>query len=223
MKKFGYAASAIVLGIISAAASAADFSYVGDLYVQGGTQGVGIGYAMPLTPWMGLHADINGFGTSHTFTSGGNTYNGHLHLLSSGAYFDLFPIPSSAFRLTAGLLFNDDKLSGNAAATNGTYTINGKSYIAPPGTVASASAKYPAVMPYFGVGFGHKPVTTRGLGFTADLGVAYGNPHVSYTVSPVLVALAGANNVAAEEQNIQNTVSHYRFYPIVQIGATYHF
>jgi hypothetical protein len=46
-----------------------------------------------------------------------------------------------------------------------------------------------------------------GFGFMADLGVAYGGPHVSYTVSPSLLALAGASNVNAEEQNIGNTAN----------------
>jgi len=92
-----------------------------------------------------------------------------------------------------------------------------------PNATASATVKYPSVMPYLGIGFGHKPVTTRGFGFMADLGVAYGRPHVSYTVSPALLALAGANNVNAEEQDISNTANRYRFYPIVQVGVSYRF
>jgi hypothetical protein len=209
--------------LIAGSAHADGFSPLGDLYLQGGTQGGGIGYAFPLTSWAGLHADINGAGFSHTFSSGGNTYDAHAHLLSGGTYLDLFPFAASSFRVTAGAFFNDDTLTGNAVPTNGTYTFNGLTVPAIPGATATATAKYPSVMPYFGIGFGHKPVTTRGFGFVADLGVAYGRPHVSYNVSPVLVALAGANNVAAEEQSIQQTVNRYRFYPVVQIGVSYRF
>ena len=197
-------------------------AHAAELYLQGGTQGVGVGYAQPLASWAGVHADINGFGLSHKFSAGNMDYDGHVHLLSGGTYLDLFPIKSSAFRVTAGLLFNNDYVSGNAVSHDGTYNINGTTYAAPGATV-SAKVKYPTVMPYIGLGFGHKPEATRGFGFTADVGVAYGKPRVDYNVSPDLVAIAGADNVNAEEQKIRNSVNHYRWYPIVQIGLTYRF
>jgi hypothetical protein len=197
-------------------------AHAGDIYLQGGTQGIGLGYAQPLAPWVGVRADVNGFGLSHQFNSGGATYDAHLHLFSGGTYVDLFPFASSSFRVSAGAMFDDDYLHGNAVSSNGSVVVNGTTFFSPNAT-ASATVKYPSVMPYLGIGFGHKPVTTRGFGFMADLGVAYGRPHVSYTVSPALLALAGANNVNAEEQDISNTANRYRFYPIVQVGVSYRF
>ncbi|CAE6822050.1 hypothetical protein R70006_06248 [Paraburkholderia domus] len=216
--KFHFVAAALAAGLVASAAHAD----VGDIYLQGGTQGIGIGYAQPLTSWAGLRADLNGFGLSHTFHAGDLDYSGRLHLFSAGTYLDLFPIKSSSFRVSAGLLFNDDYARGNAVSDNGSYTINGTSYYAP-GSTISAKVSYPTVMPYFGLGFGHKPVTTRGLGFTADLGVAYGKPHVDYQVSPQLVAIAGADNINAEVQSVQSKANRYRWYPILQVGLSYRF
>jgi hypothetical protein len=214
--KFVTSAALIAASVFATAAHAAE------VYLQGGTQGVGVGYAQPLTSWAGLHADLNGFGLSHKFSAGNMNYDGQVHLLSGGTYLDLFPIKSSAFRLTAGLLFNNDYVRGDAVSQNGTYNINGTTYSAPGATV-SAKVSYPTVMPYLGLGFGHKPEATRGFGFTADIGVAYGKPRVGYNVSPELVAIAGADNVYAEEQKIRNSVNRYRLYPIVQVGVTYRF
>lgn len=209
--------AALVLGMGSISAA-----HAGDLYIQGGTQGVGLGYAQPITSFFGVHADINGGSLSHTLTAGDLNYDARLHLLSGGIYADLFPIPSSGFRLTAGVLLNDTYLSGNAQSQNGTYKINGREYYAP-GSSVSAKVSYPTAMPYIGIGFGHKPVATAGLGFTADIGVAYGRPHVDFRASPELIAIAGQSNVNAEESQLRDKASNYRFYPILQIGLTYRF
>jgi hypothetical protein len=210
-------AMAIAAGLMFGASAQA-----AEVYLQSGTQGIGIGYAQPITSWAGVHADINGFGLSHTFSAGSMDYDGHLRLFNAGTYLDLFPFQSSSFRVTTGLIFNDDYLSGNAVSPNGNYTINGTTYNVP-GSSVNAKVSLPTVMPYFGLGFGHKPVTTRGFGLTADVGVAYGKPHVSYNISPGLDSIAGQDNVNAEVQKIQSSANKYRWYPIVQVGVSYRF
>ncbi|SAL03601.1 hypothetical protein AWB83_06835 [Caballeronia ptereochthonis] len=77
------------------------------------------------------------------------------------------------WRITAGVRFNDDSLTAVSQTDNGTYVFAGKRFAVPPGAYATAKAAYPLAMPYFGVGFGHKPVG-KGFGFVADIGVAYG-------------------------------------------------
>ena len=91
------------------------------------------------------------------------------------------------------------------------------------GQTIHAKAKYPAVRPYLGIGFGHSPHATRGWGMFFDAGVAYGRPHLDYDVPAAIVAEAGQANVNAEEQQLQSKVDRFRFYPIVKIGATYRF
>ncbi|WP_114814672.1 hypothetical protein [Paraburkholderia kururiensis] len=192
-----------------------------EIYLQGGTQGGGAGLAVGVTNWLGLHADVNGFAFNHSFNAGGNEFNGHLRILHGGGYLDLFPFASSSFRLTGGLLLDADRLQGNAVPTNGTFSLNGKAYPALPGAYANATVKYPVAMPYLGIGFGHKP-TSKGFGLVADVGVAYGRPRVDFSVSPDLQALADGD-IQREEQKIRDSVQRYRFYPIVQIGASYRF
>jgi hypothetical protein len=207
----------VAIGILSAGPSV----QAQEIYLQGGTQGGGIGAAFGMSNWLGLRADINAFGLPHSFTAGGNTYDAHVRLLQGGGYLDVFPFAASSFRLSGGLLINADRLTGNAIPVNGAFTLNGNRYPALPGAYASVTVKYPAAMPYFGIGFGHKPAG-RGFGLVADLGVAYGRPRVDFSVSPDLSA-AGGSDVQGEEQQIRDSVQRYRVYPILQFGASYRF
>jgi hypothetical protein len=45
-----------------------------EVFLEGGTLGVGIGAALNVTSWFGLHADFNAINLSHDFTVGGNRY-----------------------------------------------------------------------------------------------------------------------------------------------------
>jgi hypothetical protein len=142
-----------------------------EVYVQGGTQGLGVGAALGISPNFGVHADFKAFNLSHDFAVDGNRYQGDIRLRQGGLYLDYFPWSSVGFRVTGGVLFTDDTLTGVSTPTSGTYDFGGKRYPAVPGESSTASARYPTVMPYFGFRFGHRP-TGKGFGFIADLGVA---------------------------------------------------
>ncbi|MGF6771564.1 hypothetical protein P3T18_004051 [Paraburkholderia sp. GAS199] len=193
-----------------------------EIYVHGGTLGAGIGAALPLTSWSGVHAEIEGLGFSHSVDVDENRYDGHLKLLQGGLYLDLFPFSSSGFRVTAGALLNDDELSAHAVPNaQGNYKI-GDDYVPAVGAAPSATATLPHVMPYLGIGYGHKPVS-KGFGLTFDLGVAYGRPRVSYNVPQIYSLFTTQANIDKEEKDISDKVSRYKLYPVVQIGVTYRF
>jgi len=193
-----------------------------EVYVLGGTLGAGVGAAYPFNSWAGVHADVEGFGLSHSFNVSGSEYDGHLSLKQGGLYLDLFPFSSSGFRVTGGALFNGDELTAHAVPNaDGNYKI-GNDYVPAIGAAPSATARFPSVMPYLGVGYGHKPVS-KGFGFMCDLGVAYGRPHVSYFVPAIYSQLTTQANIDQEQQNITNQVEKYRWYPVVQLGVTYRF
>lgn len=193
-----------------------------EVYVTGGTLGAGLGGAWNFNPHVGLHLDAEGFGFSHSVTVDDNQYDGHLSLKQGGLYLDLFPFASSAFRVTAGALINDDTLDAHAVPNaDGNYKI-GNEYVPAIGAAPSATATMPHVMPYLGIGYGHKK-QTKGFGLTADLGVAYGRPHVSYSVPDVYSQLVSQQDIADEEQQLSNKIDKYRWYPVVQLGVTYRF
>ncbi|MFM0408765.1 hypothetical protein [Paraburkholderia dipogonis] len=201
-------------------------SYAQEIYLQGGTQGIGIGAALAISSWFGLHADFNAINFSHNFSVGGNRYEDGVRLRQGGIYGDFFPWSNSGLRIIAGLRLTDDEVSGNSVPTNGTYTFKGKTTPAFPGEYATATVKYPTAMPYLGVGYGFRPAA-KGFGLTAELGVAYGIPHSSYSLSPALTQAAGpalSQEIAATGlQQLREKASPYRWYPTVQIGISYHF
>lgn len=215
----------VMLGVVAVLASAvvAAPAMAQEVYLQGGTQGGGIGASIGVTSWLGFHADIDGMNISHSFHAGGNKFDGELHVRHEGVYADLFPFPRSGFRISAGAMFSQDRLTGTAVPENGNYKIGG--YTVPAGIfagqTASVTAKFPAVMPYLGFGYGHQPLH-KGFGFVADVGVAYGKPSVGFSVPPQLTQYA-ASPLAQEEQEIRNSIQKVKFFPVVQVGISYRF
>ncbi|MFP3184551.1 MAG: hypothetical protein RXS25_27965, partial [Paraburkholderia sp.] len=69
--------AALVAAIAMLAAGAAHSQ---EVYVQGGSLGAGVGAAMPLNSWAGVHAELEGLGFSHSVNVDGNQYDGHLRL-----------------------------------------------------------------------------------------------------------------------------------------------
>ena len=199
--------------------------YAQEIFTQGGTQGIGVGAAFALGSSFAVHADFNGMQFHHSFTLGGNFYKDDVRFRHGGIYLDYFPFENRGWRITAGVRFNDDSLTAVSQPQNGTYVFDGERFAVPPGATATASAKYPVAMPYFGFGFGHKPVD-KGFGFVADIGVAYGVPKTSYTLSPALAQIAGSNSaviISTGEQELEQQAWRYRWFPVVQIGVSYRF
>jgi hypothetical protein len=212
-------AAAVSITITIGAASTA---HAQEVYVQGGTLGAGIGAAYSINNWAGVHAEVEGFGLSHSFDVDDNKYDGHLSLKQGGLYFDLFPFSNSGFRLTGGAIINGDELDATAIPdSDGNFKI-GNDFVPAIGAAPTATVKFPAVMPYLGLGYGHKPVS-KGFGFTCDLGVAYGKPRVSYSVPAIYSLFTTQANIDQEEQNISNRVQRYKVYPVVQVGVSYRF
>jgi hypothetical protein len=193
-----------------------------EIYVHGGSLGAGVGAALPLTSWAGVHAEVEGFGLSHSVHANDNEYDGHLKLLQGGLYLDLFPFSSSGFRVTAGALINDDELSAHAVPNaQGNYKI-GDDYVPAVAAAPSATVTLPRVMPYLGIGYGHKPVS-KGFGLTFDLGVAYGRPRTTYNVPAIYSMFTTQANIDEQERKISDKVERYKVYPVLQIGVSYRF
>jgi hypothetical protein len=215
---------AFVAGLVVLAASVfGTAAHAREVYGSIGTEGLGVGYSQPIGTYSNVRADINGISIGHNFTAGDVNYDGTLKLVHAGIYADFFPAPSVIpFRFTAGVLIGDDELNATASSMSGSYTFNGVTVPAN-GQQVRATAKFPAVRPYVGIGFGHTPKAKKGFSAFFDAGVAFGKPHLTYDVPADIVAAAGQDNVNAEEQNLQNKVDKVRFYPIVKVGVTYRF
>jgi len=215
--------AALTTILIAGVASTANAQSHNEVYGSVGTEGFGVGYGYGINQNFGARVEVNGFSYSHNFNAGDLSYDGNLRLIHGALLGDYFPAPQIfPIRLTAGLLIGGDQLSGDATSTQGTYTINGVT-VPSQGETIHANIKFPTVRPYVGLGFGHNPNAKKGLSMAFDAGVAIGKPNVSFDVPADIANAAGAENVAAEEQNLQSKANKFPVYPIVKISFTYRF
>ncbi|CAB3780218.1 hypothetical protein [Pararobbsia alpina] len=217
MKKVAVALAVATLAIVAAPAA-----YAQEIYTNVGTEGLGAGYGYSINSFVNVRGEFNGMAFSRSFDAGDAHYDGKVNLYHGGLYADVFPVPAIiGFRVTAGLLIGGDNISADATSMSGTYTINGVT-VPTNGEVIHAKAKFSAVRPYLGIGFGHNPMN-RGLSMFFDAGVAFGKPSVSYDVPADIAAAAGPQNVAAEEASLQDKANNLSVYPIIKVGLSYRF
>lgn len=197
-----------------------------DLGVTVGTIGLGIEGGMVIVPNEFAARISTGFMSLNTNTvSNGIDYNGNVDLKNFALLGDYHPFMGS-FRLTGGLVLNDDSLSLSATPTAGqTYTLNGQTYTASPGDHANASIGFNKVAPYVGIGFG-SAAADAGLHFTSDFGLMYmGAPSASLSITTANPsAQSAANQYAVSAQNQLNAdLSSYKWYPVAKVGIVYRF
>ena len=197
------------------------FAQATEVYTGVGTTGFKLGLSHAMTEQVGIRAEYNGMDYSRDINTSDIDYNGKIKFQSAGLYLDFYPWLNNGFRVSAGALAGNNKITANGKANNGSFNINGTNYSAA-GQSVSVSAEFPTVQPYVGLGYGFTP-KRAGVGLFADLGVAYGKPSSQLTVSQGLLNQAGQSNVNAEQQKLQDKLNDFRFYPVATIGISYAF
>lgn len=187
------------------------------------TLGLGLEAVVPLTQTVDGRIGVNAYNysISQSSTSNGQTTNyfGKLKLGSLEALADWHPFDGS-FRLTGGLLYNNNNLSMTAQATGGSVNIGGTSYPANPGDYVDASVKFKKIAPYLGIGWGSVPKDS-GFSFTSDIGVLFqGSPTTSVTTN---ISGATASDISKANSDLSSSVSRFKMYPVVSIGMGYAF
>lgn len=203
--------TAALLAISAMSASATE------IYTGAGTTGFVLGAGSKLNDNFGVRAEGNYLNYSHSFSTSDVNYDAKIKFQDFSLLADYFPFSGSGFRLSAGAVVGNDKLSGQATGQSGTVTINGNQYSAA-GQSLNVSAKFPTVRPYVGIGYGHH--ADKGLSFFVDLGVEYGKASVDLTASPGLAAQAGQANIDAERNKVQDKVNKLNAYPVFRLGVS---
>jgi len=189
------------------------------------TLGLGLEAAFPLTQSVDGRIALNTFKYSITKTStsnGVNTdYKGDLNLGSLEALADWHPF-SGSFRLSGGLVYNNNNLSMTAQPSAGSNNVNigGTTYPMGAGESVNASIDFNKVAPYLGIGWGRTPNNT-GFSFTSDIGVLFqGSPKSSVTTNNPNVTAA---DISQANSDLNNSVSSFKVYPVISIGLGYTF
>jgi len=223
----------VACGLLLAAQSAS----AQEVYAKAGILGIGAGYSHSINQNFGVRADFSTVGTYETDgTADKLDYNADFKANQLGLYGDWFPF-SGSFRVTAGLHSRKLEVIANGRANSaGRINIGGIETQVPLGASDSAQAKvkWDSVAPYLGIGWGHHAKEGRGFGFIADIGVSFGSPSTSLTISndlrtkldaaaPFFPGLDVDEEIEKQRREIDDEVAGISIFPHVFFGVSYRF
>lgn len=186
------------------------------------TLGVGATVTKSVTPNINAKVGISGLGISRDFTESGINYDAKLNLFNVSTLVDYHPWQKSGFRLTGGLVFQDNNIEGTGKAQAGDkITIGGTEYTLAAGETVKTKVSLPnTVAPYLGIGWGNAVKPGKRWGFSANLGVMFaGSPKVELT-APNGVSEA---DIEAERKQLEDDLDWLSIYPVFSLGVSYQF
>ena len=192
--------------------------------LRAGTTGVGGDVGFSLMPTLSARIGYSGLSFSRDVDVTDVNYDGKLRLSNLNLLLDFSPLPGP-FRVTGGFILNDNKIDVTGRPNNGTYTLNGNTYSA--ATIGSLTGDLKSgnrAAPYLGIGYGN--VAGLGVNFYFDLGVMFqGTPSASLTATcgaavPATLCAQVQRDAAAEQTNLQNEISGFKYSPVANFGVT---
>ena len=197
-----------------------------------GSLGVGATVTKSITPNVNAKLGINGLGISQDISASNVDYKADLNLFNVSTLVDYHPWQKGGFRLTGGLVFQDNNLEGTGKASNaGTININGTDYDTTT-VLTSVKAKVTlpnSVAPYIGIGWGNAVKPGKRWGFSANLGAMFaGSPKVSLTptfgpgATPALQQQINSD-IEAERKKQESDLDWLSIYPVFSLGVSYQF
>ena len=193
-----------VMGCALAFAGSAQAFGIG---VRAGTTGVGADVAWSFAPTLSARLGYSTLRWDHDTDTDNVRYDGKLKLNNFNALVDFSPL--GPFRLTGGVIFNDNK-----------YDVRGESN---GGAIVGSVKSGRSAAPYLGIGYGN--VSGAGINFYADLGIMFmGSPRANLTAecgSLGASACADLRSRAASEQGrLEDELKRFKHYPVLNLGLT---
>lgn len=215
-KKAVQAAVAAAMGALMSLPAAAS-SVDGRYGLFGWGEGFGIQFAMPLSDRSALRFRLTDTDWDGDEEYSDVDYNLSYKLRTSGVIFDWRP-GSGIFFLSGGLLYNH-KHEFYGTAT-GDINVNGTTR-----TNVSLRADVEwdrKTVPYIGLGWGNVGQKHKGLAWSVELGIGFvGDLDVRLTQTSG--ATISANDLAAEQRDLEDDLDFMRRYPMISFGLGYSF
>lgn len=201
--------------------------------------GPGVEAAVSLSQRFDVRGGFNYFSYGRDFSHDGVSYHGQLDLRSAEAHLDWLPL-GQWFHVSPGLLiYNGNKLGGNANVPgNTTFTLGGTTYLSDPADPIGGNGKveFRKVSPTAMIGFGSLVPHHKHFSVTSDLGVVFqGQARTTLGFTGTACAPDGSNcvnaatdpavqaNVLAEQAKLNNKLSSFKYYPVLSFGFGYRF
>lgn len=222
--------SGVALSLGTLSVQAADVAWS----LRASTLGLGLEVTASLTERIAVRVGANGFAFDTDLTESGIDYEADLQLLSVSALVDWHPA-ANGFRVSAGLLINENELDLTGESDQDEFEIGDTTYTSD-NLRLSGLLDFEPVAPYLGIGWNSTFTKDRGWGFSVDLGVVFqGEPRVTLNGSGRAVRQSDGfavdaatdprfqQDLLAEEDNLERELDDFEFYPVVAIGAVYRF
>jgi hypothetical protein len=194
------------------------------------TLGVGASITKSITPNFNARVGINGLGVGADITETDVTYKADLNLSNISTVIDYHPFQNSGFRLTGGLVFQDNNIKGQGTPTNNSITIGNDTYTSNDLQSVDAKVSFPnSVAPYVGIGWGNAVKPGRRWGFSFNLGVMFtGSPEIDITptygpsITPA-VQNEIDTSIQQEVRDLEDDLEWLNIYPVLSLGISYQF
>ena len=195
---------------MAAALAACGTAQAAGIGVRAGTTGIGADVAFNVLPTIDARVGYSGLKWGFDRSTSDFKYDGDLKLSNLNTFLDFRPL-GPLFRLTGGLIFNQNKFEAVGTPNAGVGSID-----------ATVEAGRTAA-PYVGVGWGN--VAGKGINFYADLGVMFmGSPKakLSANCTGLSAAQCGAlqGQAAAEQSRLEDELRSFKHYPVLNLGLT---
>jgi hypothetical protein len=187
-----------------------------------GALGFGIEYGHPFNDRIVLRLGINGGGLGFDARESGIAYDFDLSWDSFSAAVDFHP-RGKAFRLTGGLLRNDNGLDAVSRVAS-SVVIGGNVYTPAEVGTLSARAAFERTAPFAGVGWDWSR-SKRLFGVSFDLGLLdQGSPTVTLRADGGLVADPRfEDDLAAERAELDDALQDFDLIPYATLGFVFRF
>ena len=222
----GIAAAAVMLAFLAAPGAAPAATPDFAVAVRAGTLGAGLDLDLGLSPAFGLRVGFAGFNVNHNIDTTDVNYEGRLKLQTVTGLLDWYVL-GGGFHLTAGIAGNGTKLDVTGEPSQGTYTIDGRTYSSSQVGSLNGELKFGnSASPYLGIGWGNPAGEDGRIHFLFDVGAIYGGtPSVSLTAQCGPAAPPGSalcaqaqSDVASEADKLQAKADFLRWYPVASLG-----
>lgn len=193
------------------------------------TLGLGASVTTRISPQFNARLGLNAFSVGVDVEETDVTYEGDIELLNISGVADYYPFQNSGFKLSAGLVVNDNQvdgtLQGNAGQEvtigNDTFEV-GTDFDDIDATVEFSND----IAPYLGIGWGNPVRPNSRWNFNVNLGVMFaGSPEVSLdpvNVDPQVQQQVD-NAVDQEVEELEDEIDGFNIYPVLTLGVSYQF
>jgi len=211
--------AAMTLGMLAATPAVANDNFW--LGVKGGTLGVGMEATWRPIPFFDLRAGGNTFTYDTDDSYSGVEYDVDLDMQTFFATANL-RMPTSPFRLSAGLYSNGNKLA-LASRDSATYEIGDMTYTAGEVGSLTGSIGFDSTAPYLGVGADFRIANRFGLNL--DLGVLWqGSARVGVGVTgPIASDPTFMMDLETERLQLEEDLDDFKAYPVASLGFSWNF